>query len=67
MVRQTADVLRRYGALEEVDYQKIQSLGRDMQLIEVAGQWFRSGFAQQVAVDRYPGVRLICRVGWRAT
>lgn len=49
MVRQTADVLRRYGALEEVDYRKIQSLGRDMQLVEVTGQWFRSGLAQQVA------------------
>ena len=49
MVRQTADVLRRYGALEEVDYRKIQSLGRDMRLIDVTGQWFRSGFAQQVA------------------
>ena len=49
MVRQTADVLRRYGALEEGDYRKIQSLGRDMRLIEVTGQWFRSGFAQQVA------------------
>ena len=49
MVRQTADVLRRYGALEEGDYRKIQSLGRDMQLIDVTGQWFRSGFAQQIA------------------
>jgi len=49
MVRQTADVLRRYGALEEGDYRKIQSLGRDMRLIDVSGQWFRSGFAQQVA------------------
>jgi len=49
MVRQTADVLRRYGALEEGDYRKIQSLGRDMRLIEVTGQWFRSGLAQQVA------------------
>ena len=49
MVRQTADVLRRYGALEEGDYRKIQSLGRDMQLVDVTGQWFRSGLAQQVA------------------
>src|SRR5678816_1254692 len=49
MVRQTADLLRRYGALEEGDYRKIQSLGRDMRLIDVTGQWFRSGFAQQVA------------------
>jgi hypothetical protein len=49
MVRQTADVLRRYGALEEGDYRKIQSLGRDMQLVDVTAQWFRSGLAQQVA------------------
>jgi len=49
VVRQTADVLRRYGALEEVDYRKIQSLGRDMQLVDVTGQWFRNGLAQQVA------------------
>lgn len=49
VVRQTADVLRRYGALEEGDYRKIQSLGRDMQLVDVTGRWFRNGFAQQVA------------------
>ena len=49
MVRQTADVLRRYGALEEADYRKIQSLGRDMQLLTVTGQWFRGAYAQQVA------------------
>ena len=49
VVRQTTDVLRRYGALEEDDYRRIQSLGRDMQLVEVTGQWFRSGFAKQVA------------------
>jgi hypothetical protein len=49
MVRQIADVLRRYGALEEHDYRKIQALGRDMQLLTVTGQWFRSAFEQQVA------------------
>ena len=48
MVRQTADVLRRYGTLEEVAYQKIHVLGRDMQLLAVAGQWFRSAFEEQV-------------------
>ena len=48
-VRQTADVLRRYGALEELDYQKVQSLGRDMKLLMVTGQWFRSGYEQQIA------------------
>jgi hypothetical protein len=49
MVRQIADVLRRYGALEEHDYRKVQALGRDMQLLTVTGQWFRSAFEQQVA------------------
>jgi Protein involved in formate dehydrogenase formation len=49
MVRQIADVLRRYGALEEADYQKVQALGRDMRLLTVTGQWFRSAIEQQVA------------------
>ncbi len=49
MVRQIADVLRRYGALEEVDYQKVQALGRDMKLLTVTGQWFRSVAERQVA------------------
>jgi hypothetical protein len=49
MMRQTADVLRRYGALEDQDYQKVQTLGRDMQLLNVAGRWFRSAFERQVA------------------
>jgi formate dehydrogenase maturation protein FdhE len=54
MVRQTADVLRRYGALEEGDYRKVQSLGRDMQLFDVTGQWYRSGLAHQVAAVGIP-------------
>jgi len=41
MVRQTADVLRRHGALDDADFQKVQSLGRDMTLLAVAGQWYR--------------------------
>jgi hypothetical protein len=49
MVRQIADVLRRYGALEEHDYQKVQALGRDMQLLTVTRQWFRGAFEQQIA------------------
>ena len=46
MVRQTADVLRRFGALEEADYQKVQALGRDMKLLAVAGEWYRSAAEQ---------------------
>lgn len=40
MVRQTADVLRRYGALEDDDYRAMQDLGRDAQLAAVAGRWY---------------------------
>jgi hypothetical protein len=42
MVRQTADVLRRHGALDDDDFQDIQSLGRDMTLLTVAGEWYRA-------------------------
>ena len=42
MVRQTADVLRRFGALEESDYIKAQAAGRDMKLTALAAQWYRS-------------------------
>lgn len=41
MVRQTADVLRRHGALDDADFAHIQTLGRDMKLLGVAGEWYR--------------------------
>ena len=37
VVRQTADILRRFGALDDADYQQVQDLGRDMTLVEVIG------------------------------
>lgn len=42
MVRQTADVLRRHGALDDADYQKVQTIGRDMKLLAIVGQWYRT-------------------------
>ena len=42
LVRQIADVLRRHGALEDADYQRIQAIGRDMNLLDVAGRWYRA-------------------------
>jgi formate dehydrogenase maturation protein FdhE len=48
MVRQTADVLRRFGALEDADYQRVQSIGRDMTLVTVVSQWYRSGAERHV-------------------
>ena len=48
MVRQTVDVLRRFGALDEADYQRVQSIGRDMTLVTVVSQWYRSGAERHV-------------------
>jgi FdhE protein len=41
MVRQTADVLRRRGALDESDYAHVQTIGRDMKLLAVTSDWYR--------------------------
>jgi FdhE protein len=45
VVRQTADVMRRFDALDEPDYRHVQHLGRDTTLIEVVGRWYRAGVA----------------------
>jgi FdhE protein len=50
LVRQTADTLRRHGALEESDYAVIQTLGRDMKLLAVAGEWYRRTAERHAAV-----------------
>jgi hypothetical protein len=42
LVRQVADILRRHGALDEADYQRVQTLGRDMTLLAAVGDWYRS-------------------------
>ena len=49
VVRQTADVLRRFGALEAADYHEVQALGRDMKLLEVVAAWYRSAAEPHVA------------------
>jgi hypothetical protein len=42
MLRQTADVLRRHGALEDGDHQRVQAIGRDMTLLDVVARWYRA-------------------------
>jgi hypothetical protein len=41
-VRQTAEILRRYGGLDGSDFEQVQALGRDMPLLAVVGQWYRA-------------------------
>lgn len=48
LVRQTADILRRHGALEDADYQRVQTLGRDMKLLAAVGDWYRSAAESHV-------------------
>jgi formate dehydrogenase maturation protein FdhE len=55
MVRQTAEVLRRHGALDDDDFQKVHSAGRDMTLIKVAGEWYRAK-AERLAGGREEGM-----------
>jgi len=55
MVRQTADVLRRFGAVEDVDYQRVQAIGRDMKLLAVVGDWYRSTAERSVVAPAAVG------------
>ena len=54
VVRQTADIMHRFDALEEADYQHVQTVGRDMTLMEVIGRWYRAG-ADKHAAPLAPG------------
>jgi FdhE protein len=50
LVRQTADVLRRHGALDDADYAAIQHIGRDMKLLAVASAWYRRAAERGAAI-----------------
>lgn len=41
-IRQTADILRRFDALDAAEYQEVQTLGRDASLVSVLGDWYRA-------------------------
>ncbi|MGE0445707.1 MAG: formate dehydrogenase accessory protein FdhE [Vicinamibacterales bacterium] len=41
MVRQTTDLLRRHGALDDADYDRVQAIGRDTSILTVVGHWFQ--------------------------
>ena len=49
VVRQTSDIMRRFGALEAADHQLVQALGRDLALQEVIGRWYRAGAERHAA------------------
>ncbi len=45
MIRQTADILRRYETLELSDYDRIQGLARDGQIEAVVASWYEAAMA----------------------
>jgi FdhE protein len=51
VVRQTADILRRFEALDEVDFQRAQALGRDEALLTVVADWYRTSVARHPATS----------------
>jgi hypothetical protein len=58
VVRQTADIMRRFDALEDADYQKVQALGRDMALLDVIGRWYRAAAEKHAAAPVGAGSHL---------
>ena len=45
MIRQTADILRRFETLEQPDYDRIQALARDGQIEAVVASWYETAMA----------------------
>ena len=41
VLRQTAEILRRFEALDEAEYQSVQALDRDAGLVGLVGEWYR--------------------------
>lgn len=48
-VRQTADVLHRFDALDDAEFQLVHTLGRGPELLEVAARWYRRTADRPVA------------------
>lgn len=51
VVRQTADILRRFDAIDDVEFQRAQTIGRDVALLSVMGDWFRRTAEKPVAAS----------------
>jgi Protein involved in formate dehydrogenase formation len=49
MIRQTADILRRFETLESADYDRIQGLARDGQIEGVVANWYEAAVARRRA------------------
>jgi formate dehydrogenase maturation protein FdhE len=57
VLRQTAEILRRFDALEETEYQGMQTLDRDAGLVALVGEWYREKAERPFAVSPGSGSR----------
>ena len=53
-IRQTADILRRFDAIDTAEYQDVQALGRDASLVTVLGGWYRAAAERHVTRSAMP-------------
>lgn len=51
VVRQTAEILRRFDALDDADNQRIQALGRDTALPVLVADWYRATAERHVSAS----------------
>jgi formate dehydrogenase maturation protein FdhE len=49
VLRQTAEIMRRFEALEEADYASVQVLDRDRSLVAVVAEWYRATAEEHAA------------------
>ena len=61
VVRQTADILRRYGALDEAEFQSAQAEGRDMDLLSHVAAWYRATAERHVGASVGAGTAGVSR------
>jgi formate dehydrogenase maturation protein FdhE len=52
VLRQTADIMRRFEALEGADYESVQALDRDTGLVALVGEWYQE-VAEQHTPERH--------------
>ena len=55
VLRQTAEILRRFDVLDEAEYQSVQTLDRDAGLVALVGEWYRETAEQCVGASHRSG------------
>lgn len=54
LVRQMGDVLHRHGAIDDADRQRVQAIGREGNLLDIAKRWYDAPAGRRAAVGAGP-------------